>query len=119
MLHAVRDTFERMAGRTVEVNVGGQVYRLVSSASEEEVQRLARIVDERLRALTPPGRPSAPQSLLLAAMALAHDAEVARRRAETVTERARGTLGKLLERVDAALDTVGPAASSTTSQPLE
>lgn len=108
-----------MAGRSVEVNVGGQVYRLVSSASEEEVERLARIVDDKLRAVTPPGRPFAPQSLLLAAMALAHDAEVARRRAETVTERAKGKLGKLLERVDAALDAVGPAASNGASPPPE
>lgn len=101
-----------MAGRTVEVKVGGQVYRLVSSASEEEVARLAGVVDRKLRALTPPGRPLAPQALLLAAMALAHEAEEERQRAQVVTEKAKGMLGKLLERVDAALDSVGPGGSN-------
>lgn len=101
-----------MAGRTVEVKVGGQVYRLVSSATDEEVERLARIVDAKLRALTQPGRPVPPQALLLAAMALAHEAEEQRTRADVVTDRAKGMLGKLLERVDAALVSVGPSEAA-------
>jgi cell division protein ZapA (FtsZ GTPase activity inhibitor) len=62
-----------MSGAPVELRVGGQTYRVVASAGEEELRRLATIVDARLRAVSPPGRPVSPHALLLAAMSLAHD----------------------------------------------
>ena len=63
-----------MAARpAVEVNVGGQLYRLVASTGEQSVRRYAGIVNERLRELTGSERPGNPQTILLVAMALAHD----------------------------------------------
>src|SRR5688572_11332684 len=62
-----------MAGRTVQLRVGGQTYRVLSSAGEEELQRLAAVVDQKLASVVPPGRPVTPQAMLLAALALAHD----------------------------------------------
>lgn len=92
-----------MAGRTVQLRVGGQTYRVVSSASDDELRRLAAVVDEKLASVSPPGRVVSPQAMLLAAMALAHELEQERSRAALVTARARGAFGRMLERVDAAL----------------
>ena len=94
----------------VQLRVGGQTYRVVTSASEDELRRLAAIVDEKLAAVVPPGRAVTPQAMLLAAMALAHEVEEERSRADeerarstAIAERARGAFSRMLERVDAAL----------------
>jgi cell division protein ZapA len=84
-----------MAARPVELRVGGQSYRVVSSASAEDLERLAAMVDEKLTSLVPPGKPLTPQSLLLVAMALANDLETERarfdaERARADADRARG-----------------------------
>jgi cell division protein ZapA len=92
-----------MAGRTVQLRVGGQTYRVVTSASDDELQRLAAVVDQHLAKVVPPGRAVTPQAMLLAAMALAHDLEEERSRSAQLSARARGAFGRLLERVDAAL----------------
>ena len=92
-----------MAGRTVQLRVGGQTYRVVSSASDEELRRLAAVVDEKLAAVCPPGRMITPQAMVLAAMALAHDLEQERVRTQQLAARARGAFGRILQRVDAAL----------------
>jgi cell division protein ZapA len=92
-----------MPGRTVHLRVGGQTYRVVTSASDEELQRLAAVVDAKIATVVPPGRAVTPQAMLLAAIALAHDLEEERARSEAVKTRARGAYGRLLERVDAAL----------------
>lgn len=98
-----------MAGRTVSLRVGGQTYRVVTSASEDELQRLAAVVDDKLSAVVPKGRPVTPQAMLLAAISLAHELEEERARSQSLAERARGAFGKMLERVDAAL--AGPVAA--------
>jgi cell division protein ZapA len=64
-----------MARSPVELSIAGAKYRVVSTASEPELHRLAGLVDERIAALTPRGRSASPQAMLLAAMAFAHDAE--------------------------------------------
>lgn len=92
-----------MAGRPVQLRVGGQSYRVVTSASEDELRRLASVVDEQLSRVVPPGRLVTPQAMLLAAMSLAHELESERSRAEGLAARMREALGKLLDRVDAAL----------------
>ncbi len=92
-----------MAGRTVQLRVGGQTYRVVTNASEEELQRLAAVVDQKLATVVPPGRTITPQAMLLAAMALAHDLEEERARTAAVTSRARTAFGRMLARVDDAL----------------
>src|SRR5687767_36333 len=92
-----------MPPRTVPLRVGGQTYRVTSSASEEELTRLAAMVDDKLSTVVPPGRPMTPQAMLLAAIALAHDLEEERGRNRVLATRARETFGRGLERVDAAL----------------
>ncbi len=93
-----------MPGKTVQLRVGGQTYRVVTTASESELQRLAAVVDEKIAMTLPPGRAATPQSILLAAIALAHELEVERDRADAISSKARSAFGRLLDRVDAALE---------------
>jgi cell division protein ZapA len=93
-----------MSRAPVELRVGGQTYRVVASAGEAQLQRLAGLVDDRLRELTGAGRSIAPQSLLLAAISLAHDLEEERARREAVEVRSREMLRSVLQRIDAALE---------------
>jgi cell division protein ZapA len=101
--------FSAMAGRTVQLRVGGQTYRVVTSASDVELERLAAVVDKKLAAVVPPGRTVTPQAMLLAAMALANDLEEERARSAAFADKARGAFGRMLARVDAALGQEGVA----------
>lgn len=80
------------------------MYRVVSSAEAPELERLARMVDEKLHAVTG-GRATDARGLLLAAMALAHEAEEQRERAERIASGARTAVERLVGRVDDALAT--------------
>ena len=93
-----------MGAAPVELRVGGQTYRVVASAEEAELRRLADMVDARLRDLVAPGRQLHPQALLLAAIALAHDLEQERDRRQQVEQRSKEMLTTLLARIDAALE---------------
>lgn len=93
-----------MERRTVQLKVAGQTYRVVTSASEDELRRLSDVVGSKLTILTPPGRPIQPQALLLAAISLAHDLEEERAKREGVERRARDLMRRVLVRIDAALD---------------
>jgi cell division protein ZapA len=88
----------------VELRVGGQTYRVIATAEEADLHRLADVVDERLRKLTAPGRSVSPQSLLLAALSLAHDLEDERSRRVRSEQRAREMLSSMVSRIDAALE---------------
>jgi len=102
----------------VELRVGGQTYRVVATAEEADLHRLADVVDERLRKLTAPGRSISPQSLLLAALSLAHDLEDERNRRLRSEQRAREMLSGLVSRIDAALEAdSAEAAEPATPQP--
>jgi len=97
--------------RTVELRVGGQNYRVVSSASEEELRRLADIVSKKLGSLGAAARGvSSHQGLLLAAIALAHDAEQERGQRVALERRTRDVLRRMLSRVDSALEPLENAA---------
>ena len=87
----------------VELRVGGHTYRVVASASAEELERLARIVDVKLREVSSSAA-FHPQSMLLVAMTLAHELEQERSRRREVEGRSREMLRTLLDRVDAALE---------------
>jgi len=89
----------------VELRVGGHTYRVVGNAGPDELQRLASIVDGKLRELSASSAYH-PQSLLLVAMALAHELEVERSRRRDVEAQSRDMLRTLLDRVDAALELV-------------
>lgn len=109
-----------MTSRAVDLRVGGQSYRVVSSASAGELERFAAKVDEKLSSLVPPGRPLGPNSLLLAALALAHDAEEQRERADQIALLARSTVERLLGQVDDALAiTEGALGQSAGSDPSD
>lgn len=105
-----------MSGTPVELKIGGQTYRVLASAEEAELKRLAEIVDTRLRTLTTPGRQIAPQTLLLAALALAHDLEEERERRLRVEARAKEMLRSVLERIDGVLETCGAPDSAEAEQ---
>src|SRR4051794_22734749 len=100
-----------MAGRAVQLRVAGQTYRVVTSASEDGLRRLAAVVDAKLADLVPAGRAVTAQAILLAAIALAHDLEEERARAGAFAGRARDAVGSIVARVDAALADV-PASRS-------
>ena len=93
-----------MAGSPVELKVGGQTYRVVASAEETELKRLADLVDTRLRSMSAPGRPISPQALLLAAISLAHDLEEEKRKRQQLEVRSKEMLRSVLARIDAALE---------------
>lgn len=102
-----------MARRTVQLRLGGQNYRVVTSASDEELQRLAAMVDQKLASVSPAGRPRTPENMLLAAMSLAHDLEEERARSARLRDRAREAFGRILARVDAALAEAAPPSASS------
>jgi cell division protein ZapA len=90
--------------RTVELRVAGQNYRVVSSVSEEELRRLAAVVSSKLVEVAGKGRGAAPQAMLLAAIALAHEVEAQREAQTRLERRTRDVLRRMLTRVDAALE---------------
>jgi cell division protein ZapA len=89
----------------VEVRVGGQTYRVVGSTSADDMQRLAHVVEGKLRELPGAGALH-PQSMLLVAMSLAHELEHERALRRKSEQRSRELLTTLLDRVDAALELV-------------
>lgn len=93
-----------MDRRTVELRIAGQNYRVVSSAPEEDLRRLAEVVAAKLAELSPKGRPPQPQAMLLAAMALAHELEAERGHRESLERRTRDLLRRVLVRIDDALE---------------
>ena len=98
-----------MERRTVELRVGGEKYRVVSSAGEDELRRLAEAVSAKLRQVAPTARTQPPQAvMLLAAMALAHEADEERSRRESLERRTSDLLRRALAAIDEALGAAGP-----------
>jgi cell division protein ZapA len=91
-----------MEGRPIQLRVAGQSYRVVSSASEEELQRLADAVSAKVAQLSPRNK-SAPQAVLLAALTLAHELEEERSRRVAVERKTRDMLRRVLHRIDDAI----------------
>lgn len=89
----------------------------MSSASPEELEHLAGIVEEKLAAMLPPGRPLTPQAMLLVALALAHDVEHARRRIDQIRTHSKAAIAELLEDVDATLALAEETLGDGTSPP--
>lgn len=92
-----------MPNEPVELNVGGRVYRVVTSADPAEVQRYAAAVQKRLREVTGSDSPQHPQALLLAALALAHDLEQEVQRRREVEESTRQNVQSWVTRVEQVL----------------
>ncbi len=93
-----------MERRTVNLSIAGQNYRVVSSSTEAELQRLASKVDEKVAEVVPRGRPATGNAVLLAAMSLAHELEEERARREALERRTRDVLRRTLVRIDDVLE---------------
>lgn len=93
-----------MHARPVELRIAGQSYKVVSTADADELQRLADTVSAKLAEIAPRGK-GAPQAMVLAAMALAHELEEERARRLAFERRTRDILRRVLVRIDDALDT--------------
>ena len=93
-----------MDRRTVQLQVAGQSYKVVSTAPEADLQRLAATVDAKIAEVVPKGRAIPPQAMLLAAIALAHDLEEERAKREALERRMRDVLRRVLVRIDDALE---------------
>jgi cell division protein ZapA len=121
MLPCSIDEALEMSGVPVELRVAGNTYRVVASAEEDVLHRLAAVVDAKVNELTSPGRQVSPQALLLAAISLAHELEEERRKRRQLEDRARNMFSSLLERVDAALEETAELDSEPSAQkePLE
>ncbi len=96
-----------MSQAAVQLRLAGQTYRVVTSAAENELQRLAGLVEARLDSVTRPGRVPNQQSLVLAAITLAHELEEERARRKELERQHREMLESLLGRIDAVLDETG------------
>src|SRR5260370_8379827 len=93
-----------MERRTVQLRVAGQTHRVVTTATDGDLKRFVSVIEDKLAELSPRGRAFHPQALLLATLALAHDLEEERARAQRIETRARETLSRLLEPIDEAPD---------------
>src|SRR4051794_824861 len=93
-----------MDGRPVSLRIAGQSYKVFSSANEDELHRLAETVSAKVEELTPDGKAAAPQTVVLAAMALAHELEQERAKRMSLERRAKDMLRRVLGRIDDALD---------------
>jgi len=87
----------------VQLHVAGQNYKVVTTAADDELARLAAIVESKVSAVAK-GRAVQPQAMLLAAMALAHELEEERTRRESLERRTRDLLRRVLLRIDHALE---------------
>jgi cell division protein ZapA len=103
-----------MSSEAVELRVAGQTYRVASSATADELEHLAHVVERKLRELSPSSAYH-PQGMLLVAMALAHEVEEERARRVAVERRSREMLSHAIARVDAAIElTTGHGESGAT-----
>ncbi|MEZ4443491.1 MAG: cell division protein ZapA [Polyangiaceae bacterium] len=103
-----------MSKEAVELTVAGQTCRVVTTASRDELEKLADMVESKLSAIIAPGRPVTTQAMLLAAIALANDVCEERARATKVTSDARATMESLLRRVE---DALGDSATTPETSP--
>lgn len=101
-----------MGEAAIELKVAGKTYQVVTSAAEDELQRLAKRVEDALEGVLPPGRQASPQALVLAAITLAHELETERALRIAAEERHKKVLTALLGRVDQLLEETAPAAAT-------
>jgi cell division protein ZapA len=106
-----------MERRTVQLRVAGQTYRVVTTANDADLKRLVSTLEDKLSEVSPRGKSVNPQAMLLAAIALIHDLEEERGRSRRIEGRAKEALGRLLTRIDTALQEDGAGAPSSAPPP--
>jgi cell division protein ZapA len=97
-----------MSTGAVELKVAGHTYRVASTATADELERLATVVERKLRELTPSSAYH-PQGLFLVAIALAHEVEEERVRRIAAERRWKEKLVHAIARVDAAIELTRPS----------
>jgi cell division protein ZapA len=119
----------------VELRVGGQTYRVVATDDDQNVQRLAELVDRKYLEVVPTRGITPQQGIFLTAMALADEARVLAEAAKALTEeveeqrsraarlegerdrsthlatRAREAVARLLQKVDGVLGAAAGVAA--------
>ncbi len=88
----------------MQLQIAGQNYKVVSSATEGDLLRLAATVTAKLAEVVPRGKPVPPQAMLLAAISLAHELELEQSKREALERRARDLLRRVLVRLDDAIE---------------
>ncbi len=104
-----------MERRAIQLRVAGQTYKVASSADEDELRRLAALVDARVAELVPKGRAVPGNAILLAAIALAHDLEKERAARSSLERKTRDVLRRVLMRIDHALEMDAERVEETTA----
>jgi cell division protein ZapA len=99
-----------MERRNVQLRIAGQTHRVVTTASDADLKRFVGVIEGKISEVNPRGRALPVQALLLAALALVHDLEEERARSSQLEARTREALGRLVERIDAALTDEGNGA---------
>lgn len=84
----------------VELRIGGRTYRVIASANEDTLHRLASSVDRKLREHSSASSINSPQALLLAAISLAHDLEQEQSKRQIFEQQTKAELKQLLGRID-------------------
>ncbi len=92
--------------RTVQIEIAGARYRMSSDADEAYLQRLADIVNERVKALGPKAARTASPAQLLAvvALGLAEDLDASERRRDALAAKTRQVVGAAIRRIDQRLE---------------
>jgi cell division protein ZapA (FtsZ GTPase activity inhibitor) len=90
--------------RPLSITIGGASYKVHTSASAEDLERLAALVDARLRELLPKGRSVKPEMFLLVALSFANDAEEERTKRKRTERETRDLLRRVMARIDLALE---------------
>jgi cell division protein ZapA len=98
------------AKRTVAFSVEGRSYRVVTTASESDLARLAAVVEERLRAIPRTRHSTFEDRVVLAAIALANDVEEQQGRADALRASVHARLEGALRRIDDELAEPSPAS---------
>jgi cell division protein ZapA len=93
-----------MERRNVQLRLGGQTYRVLTTATDAELKRCVSVMEARLTEVNPKGRAPHAQALFLAMLALVNELEETRAAAARNEAVARSTLSSVLQRIDAALE---------------
>lgn len=105
--------------RTVVLDIAGSRYRMTSDADEAHLLRLAAMVNERIEALGPGAKRTAPPAQLLAvvALGLADDLLAAEQKRERIERTTREAVGAAIRRIDRRLEE--DASASRVANPEE
>ncbi len=92
--------------QTLSLDIGGTRYKVSADADEAHVQRLAAIVNERIKALGPGASRATPaQKLVIIALGLADDLLQSEARQHSLQQTTRAVIEGTIERIDQRLNT--------------